>query len=132
MARLKTEPFQWAKQDGVLTQSMLREYIRWLFPQLGRAYEPPRGVIDYTAAARSRLEGKQPPPFRPRKASGVVLRSDLERFAAYCFEALQPFSDQRPYRHKPATCLAFVLDLKKLNQHLLDLIMAKRRAEQSN
>lgn len=131
MARLKTEPFQWAKQDGVLTQSMLREYIRWLFPQLGRAYEPPRGVIDYTASARSRLEGKQPPPFRPRTARGVVLRTDLEKFAAYCFEALQPFADRQPYQHRPATCLAFIRDLKRLNHHLLQLILAKRRAEEA-
>lgn len=131
MARLKSEPFQWTKSTGVLTQSMLREYIRWLFPQLGRAYVPPRGVIDFTAAARSRLEGKLPEPFRPRTARGVVLRADLEKFAAYCFEALQPFSDQRPYRHKPATCLAFISDLKRLNQHLLELILAKRRAEDS-
>lgn len=129
MARLKTEPFPWRSSRGVLHQGMLREYVRWLFPQLGRAYEPPMGVQDFTAAAVSKFHGRQPQPFRPRASAGPVLRQDLQRFADYCFEALKPYSDQAPYRLGLRCSLCFVPDLKRLHQHLVMLIGKKRLAE---
>lgn len=131
MGRKKEEPFLWRKSSGLLHQWMLREYIRWLFPQLGRAYEPPQGVIDFTAPNVSRLAGKQPEPFRPRRASGPVLRRDLEAFAAYCFEALEPYSERNPYRVRTRCALAFVPDLRRLHEHLMDLLLMQRRAQQN-
>jgi hypothetical protein len=129
MARLKTEPFAWRSSRGLLQQAMLREYVRWLFPQLGRAYEPPMGVKDFTAASVSRFSGRQPQPFRPRASTGPVLRQDLQRFADYCFEALKPYSDQAPYRLGLRCALCFMPDLKRLHQHLVMLIAKKRLAE---
>lgn len=131
MVRKREEPFQWRQSRGLLHQWMLREYMRWLFPQLGRAYEPPQGVRDYTAPEVSRLAGEQPEPFRPRAASGPVLRSDLEAFAAYCFEALEPYSERNPYKVRPRCRLTFITDLRRLHAHLMDLLTMKRRAEQT-
>lgn len=124
----KTEPFQWKNSQGLMTQAMLREYLRWILPQLGRRYEPPDGVKDYTAAATSRFQGKQPEPFRPRASTGPVFRSDLRKFADYCFEALTPYSDRNPYLIPGGCILIFVPEFKKLHAHLLDLIRMQRAA----
>lgn len=128
MARRKTEPFAWRRSAGVLHQWMLREYIRWLFPQLGRTYEPPLGVRDFTAAATSRFAGKQPQPFRPRASIGPVLRRDLQDFTGYCMEALRPYSEHAPYLPPRGSTLVFVPDLMHLHRHLMTLIDKKRQA----
>jgi len=132
MARPKTEPFVWRESAGVLHQWMLREYIRWLFPQLGRSYEPPMGVRDFTTAAQSRNAGKQPQPFRPRAAAGPVLRQDLQAFADYALEALRPYSDRSPWHPRRGITLCFVPDLRDLHRHLIQLIAKKRLAQTSS
>lgn len=129
MTKQKTEPYQWAKSSGLLMQWMLRDYMRWLFPQLGASYIPPQGVKDFTLGEQNASEGRQPEPFRPRASTGPVLRQDLQRFADYCFEALQPYSDQAPYRLGLRCALCFVPDLQRLHQHLVMLIGKTRLAE---
>lgn len=123
----KQEPFAWRRSDGLFTQPMLREYIRWLFPQLGLAYQPPQGVKDYSAAAVSTTKTKQPEPFRPRAASGPVLKSDLQKFAAYVFAALRPVSDQNPFPITSPTVLIFIPTFKRLHTHFLFLLRKHRQ-----
>ncbi len=127
---MKTEPFVWRNSQGLLLQPMLRDYLRWILPQIGRQYEPPEGVRDFTAAAVSRFDGKQPEPFRPRAAAGPVLRADMVKFAEYCFEAMSPLAEQNPYVLKRAGCvLVFVPEFKRLHGHLLELVRKKRQRE---
>jgi hypothetical protein len=128
MARQKTEPFAWGKTTGLLQQWMLRDYIRWLFPQLGAAYIPPLGVKDFTLGEQDRLDGRQPLPFQPRTSSGVVFSRDLVEFKDYVFAALRPESDKNPYTLSLPTRLVFVRDVQKLHTQILLLISKKRRA----
>lgn len=130
MARQKTEPFAWRKSTGLMQQAMLREYIRWLFPQLGRNYEPPQSVRDFTAAALPRNQGKKQEPYRPGKASGPVMRADLKRFAAYVFEAIGQEAERNPFPIVTRCTLVFVPEFKKLHAHILFLIGKKRQADQ--
>jgi hypothetical protein len=132
MARQKTEPFQWRKSTGLMHQAMLREYIRWLFPQLGRNYEPPQSVRDFTAAARPRNEGRQPQPYRPGKATGPLMRADLQRFATYVFDAIGQEAERNPFPVTTRSTLVFVPEFKKLHAHILFLLRKKRHAEQRN
>jgi hypothetical protein len=124
----KTEPYRWGKSTGLLHQWMLRDYIRWLFPQLGAAYEPPQGVKDFTLGQQATTDGKQPEPFRPRSARGPVFKRDLEKFKDYVFLALAPESDKNPFQLTTRCTLAFVPDLQRLHQHLLFLLSKKRQA----
>ena len=128
MARQKTEPFAWGKTTGLLQQWMLRDYIRWLFPQLGAAYIPPLGVKDFTLGQQDRTEGQQPLPYQPRKSAGIVLRRDLIEFKDYVFEALRPESDKNPYTLSLPTSLVFVRDVQQLHTQILLLLSKKRRA----
>jgi hypothetical protein len=110
-----------------MLQSHLREYMRWLFPQLGRHYIPPGGVKDYTAAANPAKGEKQPEPFRPRSSSGPVLLSDLQRFKDYVFEALEPVASQNPMPLKTRCTLILIPEFKRLHQHIQLLLKLKRR-----
>lgn len=123
----KPEPYRWGKSTGLLQQWMLRDYIRWLFPQLGAAYEPPQGVRDFTLGQQSPTTGKQPEPFRPRAARGPVFKRDLEKFKDYVFLALAPESDKNPFQLTTRCALAFVPDLQRLHLHLIFLLSKKRR-----
>jgi hypothetical protein len=124
----KPEPYRWGKSTGLLQQWMLRDYIRWLFPQLGAAYEPPQGVRDFTLGKQSATDGKQPEPFRPRTARGPVFKRDLEKFKNYVFLALAPESDKNPFQLTTRCALAFVPDLQSLHLHIIFLLSKKRRA----
>ena len=132
MARQKTEPFTWRKSTGLMQQAMLREYVRWLFPQLGTSYEPPQSVRDFTAAAKPRNQGKQQEPYRPGKATGPVMRADLQRFATYVFEAIGQEAERNPFPITTRSTLVFVPEFKKLHTHLIFLIGKKRHADQRN
>jgi hypothetical protein len=123
----KTEPYRWGKSTGLLHQWMLRDYIRWLFPQLGAAYEPPQGVKDFTLGQQSATDGKQPEPFRPRASSGPVLLTDLHRFREYVFEALEPVASQNPMPLKTSCTLVFIPDFKRLHNHIQLLLKLHRR-----
>ena len=123
----KPEPFAWRQSSGVMLQSHLREYIRWLFPQLGRHYIPPGGVRDYTVAANPNKAEKQPEPFRPRASSGPLLLTDLHRFRDYVFAALEPVSSQNPLPLKTSCALVFIPDFKRLHNHILLLLKLHRR-----
>jgi hypothetical protein len=57
-----------------------------------------------------------------------VFRSDLRKFADYCFEALTPHSERNPYLIPGGCILIFVPEFKKLHAHLLDLIRMQRAA----
>ena len=128
MAARKTQPFEWTASTGLLMQSMLREYMRWLFPQLGAAYIPPQGVRDFTLGEQNPNDGKQPQPFRPARAAGLVLRPDLHAFTDHVFEALGTEAVQNPYPLSLPIVLVFVSDLKALHEHILFLIGKKRQA----
>ena len=128
MAARKTEPFQWRASKGLLTQAMLREYMRWLFPQLGAAYIPPQGVRDFTLGEQNPNEGKQPEPFRPRAASGPVFRKDLQKFKDYVFLALGTEAEKHPYQLTTRCVLVFIPDFKRLHAHLVFLISKKRQS----
>jgi len=128
MARPKTEPFQWRRSNGLLMQSMLREYMRWLFPQLGAAYIPPQGVRDFTLGEQNRNEGKQPEPFRPRAATGPVLKKDLQTFKDYVFAAIGAEAVKNPHQLTTRCALVFVPDFKRLHAHIVFLIAKKRQA----
>lgn len=128
MPKQKTEPYQWPKSGGLLLQWMLRDYIRWLFPQLGAAYIPPEGVKDFTLGEQNASEGEQPQPFRPRSASGPVLKSDLINFKDYVFQAIGIEAAKNPYQLKVRCSLIFVNDLRRLHAHIVFLISKKRQA----
>ena len=128
MARPKTEPFQWRSSNGLLMQSMLREYMRWLFPQLGAAYIPPQGVRDFTLGEQNRNEGKQPEPFRPRAATGPVMKADLQKFKDYVFEALGAEAAKHPFQLTTRCALVFIPDFKRLHQHIVFVLAKKRQA----
>ena len=129
MARRKTEPFQWRKSDGLLTQAMLREYIRWLFPQLRALYIPPQGVRDFTLGEQNRNEGKQLAPYKPRAAFGPVMKKDMEAFKDFVFEALGAEASKNPFQLTAKCALVFVPEFKKLHSHIIFLIGKKRTTE---
>lgn len=126
MARTKPEPFQWRASKGLLTQGMLREYIRWLFPQLGALYVPPQGVRDFTLGEQSRNAGKQLDPFKPRAATGPVLRRDLQAFKDFVFLALGNVAMKNPYQLTGRCTLIFIPEFKRLHTHIIFLIAKKR------
>lgn len=128
MAKKKTEPFQWKASAGILTQPMLREYMRWLFPQLGAAYIPPHGVRDFTLGEQNRNAGKQPQPFRPRASIGPVMKNDLILFKNYVFDAIGSESNKNPYQIVTRCSLVFVAEFKKLHAHIVFIIAKKRAA----
>lgn len=129
MAKQKTEPFAWRSSTGLMHQWMLREYIRWLFPQLGTAYQPPQSVRDFTATAKPLNAGKKQEPYKPGKATGPLFLSDLKRFAAYVFAAIGPESDRNPYQIRSGCTLVFIPEFKRLHRHLTFLIAKKRQTE---
>ncbi len=131
MPRQKTEPFVWRTSTGLMHQWMLREYMRWLFPQLGASYEPPLSVRDFTATARPLHQGKKQEPFRPGKATGPLFTADLKRFATYCFDALTPESERHPYQIRSTSALVFIPEFKRLHRHLTFLIAKARQREQT-
>ena len=128
MARRKTEPFQWRKSAGLLTQAMLREYVRWLFPQLGALYIPPQGVRDFTLGEQSRNAGKQLEPYKPRTATGPVLRKDLKAFSDFVFEAIGSEAVKNPYQLTGRCALIFIPEFKRLHSHIIFLLAKKRLA----
>lgn len=122
----KTEPFQWKSSTGLFTQPMLREYIRWLFPQMGAAYIPPQGVRDFTLGEQNRNAGKQPQPFQPRSATGPVLKNDLIIFKNFVFDAIGYEATKAPFQIITRCTLIFIEDFKKLHYHIIFLIGKKR------
>lgn len=108
--------------------SMLREYIRWLFPQLGAAYIPPQGVRDFTLGQQNQNQGRQPQPFRPRSATGPVLKTDLQAFKDHVFQAIGTEAEKNPLPLTTRCTLVFIPDLKRLHQHIVFLIGKKRQA----
>ena len=126
MTKKRKEPFQWRKSTGLLTQAMLREYIRWLFPQLGALYIPPQGVRDFTLGEQNRNAGKQLDPYKPRAATGPVLKKDLQTFKDFVFLAIGTEAIKNPYQLTSRCTLIFVPEFKRLHTHIVFLIAKKR------
>src|SRR5690349_523650 len=94
MQRSKTEPFQWSKRTGIVPFWLLRDYARWLFPQLGRQWQA-EGVMDFTQQSQDKKSIK---PYQFPKASGPVMFRHFTGFAEYVFQALGKFAAKEPYK----------------------------------
>lgn len=145
--RRPPKPYQWPSADGLLHMHELRDYARWLFPQLDREWASP-GVRDFTL--KPEVQGKKAEPYRFPKSKGPCFMRDLIHFAAYVIPALRAsiqqesvtisddftvfreiqYGPQQPgkkdtvkWRH--TTGLAFFPDARILDAFVYDLIKEK-------
>lgn len=124
----KLEEYRWQSSRGVLQMWMLRDYARWLFPQIGRKWEA-EGILDFTLPEK--VEDKPANIYRFPKSTGPVLRRELAHFRDYVFAALKPQSDRMPYQWPRSLALIFVADLRHLHTHIQS-VLKKHREETAN
>lgn len=142
------KPYQWPARGGAVQMWQLRDYARWLFPQLDKEWASP-GVKDFTL--KPEVQGKKAEPYQFPKSKGVCLMRHLKHFGAYVIPTLkasiqdtqvtvaeegveffrevsygpQQAKPKDEFRWPHQTGLAFVSDLQALDRYLQPLLTLK-------